>query len=82
MTADGRLLTAIADEHPDLFWAIRGGGGNFGVVVDFDFVAAARSSTVHFGSVTYRLDDPARLLVAAGATRCGSRRRSCPAPWR
>ena len=62
VTADGRLVTTSADEHPDLFWALRGGGGNFGVVVDFDFVAQP-VSIVHFGSVTYRLDDPANLLA-------------------
>ena len=61
VTADGRLLTASTDEHPALFWALRGGGGNFGVVVDFDFVAQP-VSTVHFGSVTYRLDDSAQLI--------------------
>jgi FAD/FMN-containing dehydrogenase len=61
VTADGRLLTTSAHEHPDLFWALRGGGGNFGIVVDFDFVVHPVTS-VHFGSVTYRLGDPGDLL--------------------
>jgi FAD/FMN-containing dehydrogenase len=61
VTAAGQVLTAAEDENPDLFWALRGGGGNFGVVVSFDF-RAQPVRTVHFGTVSYRLENPARLI--------------------
>jgi len=39
VTAEGDVLSVSADEHPDLFWALRGGGGNFGVVTSFEYRA-------------------------------------------
>ena len=62
VTADGRLLTTSPAEHADLFWALRGGGGNFGVVLDFDFQAQP-VGRVHFGTVAYQFDDPADLMA-------------------
>ena len=49
VTADGRVLRASAGEHPDLFWAIRGGGGNFGVVTSFEFALHELDPIVQFG---------------------------------
>ena len=63
VTADGRILRASENENPDLFWAIRGGGGNFGVVTAFEF-AAHPLGQVYAGTIGYGLDNLAELLVA------------------
>jgi hypothetical protein len=53
VTADGQLRHASADENPDLFWGVRGGGGNFGVVTNFEFRLHPRGREVIAGSVSY-----------------------------
>lgn len=56
VTADGRTLGTSTSRHPDLFWALRGGGGNFGVVTHFDFVAHS-VPRVTFGTAVLRIED-------------------------
>ncbi|WP_433013470.1 FAD-binding oxidoreductase [Kribbella sp. CA-294648] len=61
VTADGRVVTASADEHPDLFWAIRGGGGNFGIVTSLEFRLYSVPQ-VHSGIVYFGMDNAAETL--------------------
>ncbi len=62
--ADGSVVTADAQQHPDLFWALRGGGGNFGVVTRFTFRAhpIGDHGTVVGGPVLYALEDAGDVL--------------------
>ncbi|GAA5126206.1 FAD-binding oxidoreductase [Pseudonocardia adelaidensis] len=53
---DGRVVRASTHEHPDLFWALRGGGGNFGVVTEFEFQLHPVGPLVHLGMFFFELD--------------------------
>jgi FAD/FMN-containing dehydrogenase len=64
VTADGKLLRASADEHPDLFWAVRGGGGNFGVITSLEFDLKP-AGTILGGGVFYPATDAATIIRAA-----------------
>jgi hypothetical protein len=59
--ADGRFATASSQENSDLFWAVRGGGGNFGVVTSFEF-RLHPVSMVHFGPTFWPLEQAADVL--------------------
>jgi FAD/FMN-containing dehydrogenase len=61
VTVRGQALRLSATENPDLFWAIRGGGGNFGVATHLEFMAQ-RVTTVHAGTITYSVDGVPALL--------------------
>jgi FAD/FMN-containing dehydrogenase len=62
VTADGTLVRAAADENPDLFWAIRGGGGNFGVVTSFEFQLHPVGPQVFAGLLVFPLAEAAGIL--------------------
>lgn len=62
VTADGELRRASETEEPDLFWALRGGGGNFGVVTAFEFRLHKLGPQVLSGLVVHPLDDAERVL--------------------
>jgi FAD/FMN-containing dehydrogenase len=62
VTADGSVVWASIDEHPDLFWALRGGGGNFGVVTSFRFALHPLGPTVLAGPIFWAADDTTDVL--------------------
>ncbi|WP_170476189.1 FAD-binding oxidoreductase [Ruegeria arenilitoris] len=63
VTADGAIVTASPNSHPDLFWAIRGGGGNFGVVTSFEFQLHDLGPEVLSGLIVHPIEKAPELMV-------------------
>jgi FAD/FMN-containing dehydrogenase len=60
--ADGEVRTASADSHPDLYWALRGGGGNFGIVTSFTFALHPLGPDVAFAATFYPVEELPEVL--------------------
>ena len=88
--ADGKLVTASERSEPELFWALRGGGGNFGVVTDFEYKLYPVGPEIVGGAIAWRLEDVKEVFelyrrVTADAPRemvCTmALRLAAPVPW-
>ncbi len=62
VTADGDFVVASEQENPELFWGLRGGGGNFGIVTSFEFQLHPLGPTVLAGLLAWPMDDAPRVL--------------------
>jgi FAD/FMN-containing dehydrogenase len=90
VTADARVLRCSATENGELFWALRGGGGNFGIVTSFEYALYPCGPEIVGGAIAWRgADAPAVLRLYQEITRSSSRDLTCvavlrtapPAPW-
>jgi FAD/FMN-containing dehydrogenase len=70
--ADGRIVRADAGEHPDLFWALRGGGGDFGIVTTFEFRAHDVGPMVLGGMLVYPWERAREAMRASRALMAGA----------
>ena len=90
VTADGRMVRANETENPDLFWALRGGGGNFGVVTSFEFELERVGPEIFGGAIAWPAERASQVLelfrsIMASAppelTCVAGLRKAPPAPW-
>ena len=90
VTAAGELVRASASENPDLFWALRGGGGNFGIVTSFEYKLHPVGPEILGGAIAWRAEDAGEVLRAYAAFSAAAPRElttvavlriAPPAPW-
>src|ERR1044071_2998356 len=90
VTADGRVVTASEKQNSDLFWALRGGGGNFGVVTSFEYRLFPVGPEIIAGAIAWPAEDARRVLdMYRSLTEQAPRELTCvaalrmapPAPW-
>ena len=90
VTADGTIVRASEDENSDLFWGLRGGGGNFGVVTSFEYKLHKVGPDIIGGAIAWRAEEADRVLdlyrsIVADAppelTCVAGLRIAPPAPW-
>ena len=90
VTADAKVLRASKDENPDLFWALRGGSGNFGIVTSFEYRLFPVGPEILGGAIAWRGEDAKRVLEAyrdfsakapRELTSVAVLRTAPPAPW-
>jgi FAD/FMN-containing dehydrogenase len=90
VTAEGRVVRASARENADLFWGLRGGGGNFGVVTDFEYRLHPIGPEIIAGAIAWRAEDASAVLeMYRGLTEQAPPELTCvaalriapPAPW-
>ena len=74
VTADGQIRIASREQHPDLFWAVRGGGGNFGVVTRFSFQLHEVGPQVYGGLIAWPFERAGEILQAYRAITAGAPR--------
>ncbi len=90
VTADGEFLRASKEEHPDLFWGVRGGGGNFGIVTSFEFSLHPVGPVVLAGVLAHPAEQAVEVLryyrdfvaeAPDSLTTIVNLRKAPPAPW-
>ena len=90
VTADAKVLRASAEENPDLYWALRGGSGNFGIVTSFEYRLFPVGPEILGGAIVWRGEEAREVLRAYGEfsaaaprelTSVAILRNAPPAPW-